>query len=362
MNRDIRIDTLRGMMLVVMAIDHASLFSLPVYEGLGFFSAAQGFIFLSGIVVGLVYGKYAESGFREELWKKAKSRARKIYLSHLLIYLFILSLSVLSSSHAMRWKQLVPLISDDPVKALVLGTALLYQPRLLDILPMYFLFVLVSPAVLFYFKSSKEKYVLLGSLFIWGAAQLGVRKFLYSSLGKYIPIDLGYFDIFAWQIVYICGLYVGYTQYYNQKGKVKINGLLFVLSLVAIIGMFLVKHEYISIVDIGKINLDSLTDNEKMRPLRLFNFFVFCYAIAALSIKYKNFLKIKSIAYLGRHSLQVFSFHVLFVFFIIPHYSNAASINKFLIVIGAVLFLYIPAWCHVRYKLFLGGMKERAAV
>ncbi len=361
MNRDVRIDTLRGMMLIIMAINHVSLFSLPVYEGLGFFSAAQGFIFLSGIVVGLVYGKYAESGSREELWKKARSRARIIYLSHLLIYLFILLSSVLSSSHAMSWKQLVPLISDDPVKALVLGTALLYQPRLLDILPMYFLFVLVSPAVLFYFKSYREKYVLLGSLFIWVAAQLGVRKFIYSSLGKYIPIDLGYFDIFAWQIVYICGLYVGYTQFYNQKEKVKFNGLLFVLSLVAIIGMFLVKHEFISIVDIGKIKLDSLTDNEKLRPLRLFNFIVFCYAIAALSIKYKNFLKIKSIAYLGKHSLQVFSFHVLFVFFFVPHYSSAASINKFLIVTIAVLSLYIPAWCHVRYKLFLGGRKERAA-
>jgi len=357
MNRDVRIDTLRGMMLVVMTINHVSLFSLPVYEALGFFSAAQGFIFLSGIVVGLVYGKYTESGSREELRKKARSRAKIIYLSHLFLYLFILLSSVLSSSHAMRWKQLVPMISDDPVKALVLGTALLYQPRFLDILPMYFLFILVSPAVLFYFKSSKEKYVLFGSLFIWGAAQFGIRKFFYSSLVKYIPIDLGYFDIFAWQLVYICGLYVGYTQFYNQKGKLKFNGLLFVLSLVAIIGMFLVKHEFISIVDIGKINLDSLTDNEKMRPLRLFNFFVFCYAIAALSIKYKNFLKIKSIAYLGRHSLQVFSFHVLFVFFIVPHYSNAASIHKLLMVTSAVLFLYIPAWCHVHYKLFLGGMK-----
>jgi hypothetical protein len=361
MNRDVRIDTLRGMMLVVMAIDHVSLFSLPVYEGLGFISAAQGFIFLSGIVVGLVYGKYAELGSREELRKKARSRAKIIYLSHLLIYLFILFSSVLSSSPPIIWKQLVPLISDDPLKALILGAALLDQPRFLDILPMYVLFVLISPTVLLYFKSHKEKYVLLGSLFIWGAAQLGVRKFIYTSLGKYITIDLGYFDIFAWQIVYICGLYVGYTQFYNQKGKVKINWLLFALSLVAIIGMFLVKHELISIVNIGKINLDSLTDKEKMRPLRLFNFFVFCYAIAVLSIKFKNFLKISPIAYLGRHSLQVFSFHVLFLFFIVPYYSIATLITKIFIVTSAVLSLYIPAWGHVRYKLFLGGMKERAA-
>jgi len=360
-NRDVRIDTLRGIMLVIMAIDHASLFSLPVYEGLGFISAAQGFIFLSGIVVGLVYGKYTELGSREELRKKARSRAKVIYLSHLLIYLFILFSSVLSSSPPIIWKQLVPLISNDPLKALILGTALLDQPRLLDILPMYVLFVLVSPTVLFYFNSSKEKYVLLGSLFLWGIAQLGIRKLICSTLGKYVPIDLGTFDIFGWQVIYICGLYVGYTQFYSQKGKVKINGLLFAFSLIAIIGMFLVKHELISVINIGKINLDSLTDKEKMRPLRLFNFFVFCYAIAALSIKFKNFLKINPIAYLGRHSLQVFSFHVLFIFFIIPYYSNATLINKIYIVTSAVLSLYIPAWCHVRYTSFLGGMKERAA-
>ena len=59
MHREMALDSWRGLMLVVMAVVHLG--GRPagmVGEVLGFASAAEGFVFLSGVMCGLVYGRY----------------------------------------------------------------------------------------------------------------------------------------------------------------------------------------------------------------------------------------------------------------------------------------------------------------
>ncbi len=58
MERDIRLDALRGLVLAWMTINHLS-GPLHAYsfETLGFVSSAEGFVFISGIVAGMVYGR-----------------------------------------------------------------------------------------------------------------------------------------------------------------------------------------------------------------------------------------------------------------------------------------------------------------
>ena len=59
MQRDLRIDTLRGLMLVIMMVTHIRWFAIPTawttYQPIGFVTAAEGFVFLSGLVAGIVY-------------------------------------------------------------------------------------------------------------------------------------------------------------------------------------------------------------------------------------------------------------------------------------------------------------------
>ncbi|MEJ2246741.1 MAG: OpgC domain-containing protein, partial [Acidobacteriota bacterium] len=60
--RDLRLDFMRGLIMVYVVVVHIecySLFSLFAWERLGIISSAEGFVFLSGLVAGLVYGKRA---------------------------------------------------------------------------------------------------------------------------------------------------------------------------------------------------------------------------------------------------------------------------------------------------------------
>ena len=85
MNRDISLDILRGLMLIIMASDH---FGEPVFQHLyefsGYVSAAEGFVFLSGMLVALVYSRYYAAGGLV-LEKRVWQRAGTIYFYHFFI-------------------------------------------------------------------------------------------------------------------------------------------------------------------------------------------------------------------------------------------------------------------------------------
>src|SRR5581483_9648163 len=61
--RDIRIDSLRGLMLAEITLVHLHCpIALILYECFGRVSPAAGFVFLSGLVAGAVYSRTAEQG------------------------------------------------------------------------------------------------------------------------------------------------------------------------------------------------------------------------------------------------------------------------------------------------------------
>jgi len=84
------LDVLRGLMLVIMTLDHlGGPIKKITFQPLGFVSAAAGFIYLSGFVYGLVYTrKYQGSDFRT-IRVKSQRRAAVIYLYHHLVLLFV---------------------------------------------------------------------------------------------------------------------------------------------------------------------------------------------------------------------------------------------------------------------------------
>jgi len=60
-SRIVLIDFLRGLCLIVMTVDHLpeTIIKKFTLQGFGFFSAAECFVFLSGLVAGRVYGRIA---------------------------------------------------------------------------------------------------------------------------------------------------------------------------------------------------------------------------------------------------------------------------------------------------------------
>ncbi len=58
MERDIRLDALRGLVLAWMTLNHlGGPLQAYSFQTLGFVSSAEGFVFISGIVAGMVYGR-----------------------------------------------------------------------------------------------------------------------------------------------------------------------------------------------------------------------------------------------------------------------------------------------------------------
>src|ERR1700759_5327206 len=81
--RDLRYDSLRGLMLVIMTINHLpSLVSRFTDEPLGVFSGAEGFVFLSGLLAGLVYARRLRRDGPAALWDSSRSRGWMIWRWH----------------------------------------------------------------------------------------------------------------------------------------------------------------------------------------------------------------------------------------------------------------------------------------
>ena len=137
--RDERIDLLRGFAVVAMVVDHIAgpswLYSIT--GGNRFYtSAAEGFIFISGLVMGLVYQRLIErDGVGPSLW-----RALALYLITVTLTFFFVPTSELLGLH---WAQGVDF--RDPAAFIVSVLTLHRTYYLVDIPLLYTLLLLVSP-------------------------------------------------------------------------------------------------------------------------------------------------------------------------------------------------------------------------
>jgi hypothetical protein len=210
-------DALRGLMLVLMTVTHLpTRLSSPLGQPFGFVSAAEGFVLLSAYMAGLVYSRlaYRDSidAMRQAFWR----RALKVYMCQaatlLFLFTFIAALGLKVDQPAV--KDLMSYYLRDPHAAFVAGLLLIYEPPLLDILPMYVLFMLASPWVLAWALRHSWRGVLAGSLLLWVLAQFGLGSWIYrltvGATGMSVPFnETGSFATFGWQLLWMVGLWMG---------------------------------------------------------------------------------------------------------------------------------------------------------
>src|SRR5262249_48615311 len=129
--RDAVIDGLRGLMVLVMAVDH---FGGPLtrftFQPFGFASAAEGFVFLAGLVSGLVYTRFLEAP-GHTLERRAFARAGKVYEYHVAAVVLLLAIGLCSVRYADYYARR-ELASQSPLATLGYALLLVNQPRLLD--------------------------------------------------------------------------------------------------------------------------------------------------------------------------------------------------------------------------------------
>ena len=195
---------------VMVLVDHMS-FIFPgsfvllsfAFSFFGYVSVAEGFVFLSGFVSALVYTRVGRERGEGAVWRNALIRARDIYLCYVLAVVTLLALAKVVGVRALEWGSWTGLVLLPLPVASVKVAALLYQPLILEILPMYCFFLLITPMTLKQLERGKYVAVALVSLSLWIAGQCGAGGVLSKVWPDSIKADFGYFNSCAWQILFV---------------------------------------------------------------------------------------------------------------------------------------------------------------
>jgi hypothetical protein len=320
MGRRLEIDAVRGLMLVWMVVTHLPTF-LPAYtnQPFGFVSASEGFIFLSALFTGRIYFRLAEREGYPAMQRKMLLRTLRLYGYHALLLAFAFFVAVPIAARGNR-PQLHNLLdyyfAVGPKHAISEAFLLIYRPPLLDILPMYILFLLFTPLALTISRRVGWSSILAGSATLWFLAHLGLRQaehaFVNHVLRVPIPLnEMGSFDLWAWQFLWILGVWLGVRWAQGNLPVERWARHVFVPAALTCAVLLPFRYAVGRGIELGAF--EPMFDKWHFGVVRLINF----AAVAALLIRFQSILKplaVRPLVMLGQASLQVFCVHLLFTF------------------------------------------------
>ncbi|TCU23816.1 hypothetical protein EV130_107171 [Rhizobium azibense] len=226
--RDTRLDVLRGLALITIFINHVpgQIFEYVTTKNFGFSDAAEAFVLISGIAVGLAYGSGFKVGRRLDMAKKAIKRAFTLYLAHMITTFMTLALFICGAWLFHRPGLLVEInilavlmnLTEGIPALLLLGHQIGYN----NILPMYGALMLMVPIILLLY--SAHPLLALGvSAAVWlvaGVYQIAPHNMLIA--------DYWFLNPLSWQFLFTIGA-VG-IMHVKRGGKLPEHPMLFVLA------------------------------------------------------------------------------------------------------------------------------------
>ncbi len=309
-----------------MTIDHLPPTRLQrlSHETFGYITSAIGFVLISGITAGWVYSKGPSIQ-----WRRIFKRCGVICL----FYFLLRSVTAIA-----------PLGIHAPLRDVL--RALIRLPGPVsggDILLLYVVLMLPLPLLLILFKRGQGAWVLAASGGLWLLAQWRIGPML------------GIGDVFAWQLVFVAGAWLGYRR---QQG-IPFPGLSSgraVTALAICFGiLFFFRHPFVRdpILDLGWV----ITSKAGVGAVRLLNLSVFAFLIAASPLAFAQKLAstkvCRPVSMLGRHSLQVFSWHALVVLVVsafAAQWRAGGLIVQLPVAMAVLSSLLIPAWLHEQWR------------
>lgn len=207
--RDGRIDVLRGLALVMIFVNHVpgTVFENWTSRNFGFSDAAEAFVMISGISAALAYSGGIERGPLWEGVAKIWRRAWTLYLVHLFLSFWAIAVVFATwrfgGSIALVLKDNFQFLLSDPYGVLIGVPMLGHQFGYVNILPMYAVLLLATPALLMA-GSRWPLATFAGSVALWFFA--GMTRF---NLPAY-PLPGGwFFNPVSWQLLFVTGLLTG---------------------------------------------------------------------------------------------------------------------------------------------------------
>ncbi|WP_430258194.1 OpgC family protein [Neorhizobium sp. IRS_2294] len=379
------IDGMRGYFLVFMVLNHlifaGGYFLVKInHNQLAFVEDAQGFVFLSGLMIGMVYARKMMKGGYAAGRTAIYSRAFELYRYAMGIVIAVLVAQMLLPGAYSVWFNWLGYTNfDDPLRLAAIAT-FLYQPTFMDILPQYIVYMLFAPMLIKLVLDDKWHYVVAASIMMWMAGQLGLHQIATIPINELImgSDDQGIrvsFNLFGWQIVFFSGLVLGAL---TSSGKINWGKILspdntFIPKVALVLVMFflplrlITANELMPAYMIGKFA--SMEIRADFGPVYLLNFAAMGLLVTWLLVagpQHKaNWVRniasavtwvftLRYLRLLGRHSLYVYVWHVAIVYFVYYFDGRTPELGewtKTAIALTAVGLLSIPALWRERDKL-----------
>ena len=216
--RDLRIDFFRGLALYIILIDHIG--SNPIarftYHRFGFSDGAEAFVFLSGLSCGIAYYAVMHRRGLKGLAKAIARRGTLIFAFYVLASVATILL-VSGETHSFlpvsNLERPLARYANEPLASIWSAILLIEQPSFPGILILYI--GLTFAAVPTYLLA--VRYSALAAGFVLGISGCVWLIAQFYHFGAPFTILFPYFDIFAWQFLFLIGMYVG-VRYRRNEG------------------------------------------------------------------------------------------------------------------------------------------------
>lgn len=335
-SRDLRIDLMRGIALVMMVVAHTevmSIFNIFSWERFGLTTGAEGFVILSGFMLGMLNRARLQKAALLTICWGLYLRAWKIYRVNIIIILSMLLLGFLPFLNVFEVTHFTDRFSGTswslyPVTPQIKETwfnIVLYLqigPHQTQILGLYIFLLLLSPLFLALLKQGRVWWLLSLSLLVYGCWQrwpvrLTVSEFEFA------------FPLLAWQFIFVLGMSCGWYKAEllslarTPPGKVVIVALVIVALILAFVAQnhtnpFMPPELLMHVIPPADFNAFYHTWAAKngLGPVRVLNdisLMVTVYLLLTWCWRPIYRLTGWFLIPLGQHSLYVFILHVYVV-------------------------------------------------
>jgi hypothetical protein len=249
---------------------------------------------------------------RRRLWR----RTAQIYAAHIATLLFLLwvLLPIAVSRGAHPITDLASFYLKAPDQALTGGLLLVYNPPLLDILPMYVLFMAASPLLLALAARRGWRPVVIGSVGLWLLSQLDAGRAIYDTAAAAFALPVPYsqtgsFAFLAWQAMWVGGLWAGTRSVDgNPLPQMRSKAAIAVAALIAV--TFFGWRHFAGQVPVAAPAIVHALDKWHLGVLRLVDFAALLVLVVAARRLIAQWATHSVLATLGKVSLTVFCAHV----------------------------------------------------
>ncbi|WP_164738377.1 OpgC family protein [Aquabacter cavernae] len=208
-NRTVSVDFWRGFALLTIFINHVPGHVLGglTFRNFGFSDAAELFVLLAGVSAAFAYMRGFEPGARIRVTARIVLRAFQLYVAQLALLMVAVAVvggfAVWSGDGRLLDTLHLDLILQAPMESIVGMAMMSYQPAYLNILPLYVAILLLAPVLMAAMRVSIGfGLALSGALYLFSLLS-GLALPVWPNSGTW------YFNPFAWQLLFACGLAIG---------------------------------------------------------------------------------------------------------------------------------------------------------